>query len=82
MTYVRTQIYLEPEQHLRLKAEAHRRSVSIAELIRKVLDEAFGREERPGDLTALIGIGTSEGGDVSTQKDRWVAEAIAAHHQR
>ena len=82
MAYVRTQIYLEPRQHHRLKEEAHQRGLSLAELLRRLIDEGLSEERWAGDLTPLIGLGASAGGDVSGQKDEWLARAIEANLNR
>lgn len=75
MQYVRTQIYLESAQHRLLKEEAHRLGVSLTELVRQLVAHALGDPRAGGDLTGLIGIETSAGGDISRDKDAWLAEA-------
>ena len=82
MPYVRTQIYLEPRQHGHLKEEAHRRGLSLAELLRRLVDEGLSEERLAGDLTPLMGLGASAGGDVSSQKDEWLARAVEADLNR
>ena len=82
MPYVRTQIYLEPRQHGRLKEEAHRQGLSLAELLRRLVDEGLSEERLARDLTPLIGLGASTGGDVSRQKDEWLARALEADFNR
>jgi hypothetical protein len=85
MALVRTQIYLEPEQHRLLKEEAHRRGTSLAQLLRALVDEGMGlapADHAGGDLSALAGIGDSAshgasgGSDVSRYKDAYLAEAL------
>lgn len=82
MSYVRTQIYLEPEQHQHLKEEAHRRGVSLAHLLRQLVDEATGSRRTAGDLTRIIGLGASGGGDIARHKDDYLAHAIERHRRR
>ena len=81
MQFVRTQIYLEPQQHQYLKDEAHRRGMSLAKLLRQLVDDAVGTPHRGGDLTGLIGLGRSRGGDIGSHKDEYIAQAIEQHRR-
>ena len=84
MEYVRTQIYLEPRQHRQLKHEAHRRGISLAQLLRELVDAGLGPAQTVGgDLTGLIALGDSTrpgqpAGDIGRHKDRYLADAVAA----
>jgi hypothetical protein len=80
--YVRTQIYLEPEQHRFLKGEAHRRGVSLAHLLRQLVDEATGARRAGGDLTRIVGLGHSGGGDIAHYEDDYVAHAVEQRDRR
>ena len=83
MPYVRTQVYLEPDQHRALKDEAHRRGMSLAHLLREIVDEARGDAKAAGDLTSLIGVaGTGEPSDVSRHKDEYISQAVSEHRRR
>ena len=65
MGVVRTQVYLREEQHEFLREEAHRRRVSIAELVRQILDQfvaSRGDMGRPAAESAAIGAAPKEGG--------------------
>ncbi|MCG6939823.1 MAG: ribbon-helix-helix domain-containing protein [Thiohalocapsa sp.] len=68
----RTQISLEPEQYRRLGDEARRRGISLAALIRGLIDEHLDRSQPPADdpLDALIGIGEGSGEPVGRDHDR------------
>jgi len=68
LQYVRTQVYLEPDQHWRLKSEAHRRGISLASLLRQLVDDASGTAPSRSDLSRIIGLGKSAGGDVAGHK--------------
>ncbi|MBK1706060.1 hypothetical protein CKO40_16230 [Halochromatium glycolicum] len=59
----RTQISLEPDQYQRLGDEARRRGISLAALIRSLIDEHLGRDQPPekDPLDALIGVGEGSG---------------------
>ena len=58
MRYVRTQIYLEPDDHRRLSDEAHARGLSLTALIREIVS-GFVRGNaplRPEGFASIIGI--------------------------
>ncbi len=86
MQHQRTQIYLDPSQHAALLQEARRLSISLAGLIRKLVDEHFSHkrnaapdaESRRSAALSLIGLGSSGFQDVSVNKDRYLAEAVDA----
>lgn len=48
MRVVRTQVYLRKEQHEFLREEAHRQHISLAELLRRVVESYMASEERKG----------------------------------
>lgn len=50
----RTQIYLSDEQRRLLDRAARREGVSVAEVIRRAVDEHLGRRERRGDAEAAL----------------------------
>lgn len=87
MLQLRTQIYLEPAQHAALLKEARRRGISLAGVIRELVDEhllarderAPGAEERREAALGLIGLGRSGLSDVSARADHYLSEAI---HER
>lgn len=67
----RTQISLEPEQYRQLGEEARLRGISLAALIRNLIDEHLGRqrpEQDPRD--DLIGIGQGSGEPVGREHNR------------
>lgn len=67
----RTQISLEPEQYRRLGDEARQRSISLAALIRGLIDEHLDRSPTAEDpLAGLIGIGEGSGEPVGREHDR------------
>jgi predicted DNA-binding ribbon-helix-helix protein len=51
---VRTQIQLSKEQHRGLKAIAHRRGISLAAVIRELVDEALARAGDADDYDARV----------------------------
>lgn len=84
MLQQRTQIYLEPRQHAILIEEARRLGLSLAGVIRRIVDEHFARKEgsaqdfegRKKAALSLIGLGASGLSDVSAKPDEYLAGAI------
>jgi hypothetical protein len=81
---VRTQIQLTEQQARRLRAEAHDRGVSLAEMIRRCVDKGLADEGADrGALYAraarLVGRFRDRRGthDVSSKHDRYLDEAFA-----
>jgi hypothetical protein len=87
MRYQRTQIYLDPEKHAKLIAEARERGISLAALLREVVDEHVSEkapryDERSWD--ALIGIVDDDGppSDIAKHKDEYIAEAMSGVYEK
>ena len=78
----RTQIYLEPEQHRRVKTRAAEMGVSMAEYLRTMIERDLGGSAGGGDVSAIIGLGDSGGSDVAQHKDQYVGAALDAARQR
>lgn len=78
---IRTQIQLTDEQMERLRSAAERAHVSIAEIIRRAVDEVVGRREaraedlqrRARELAGKFGSGRD---DVSSSHDEHLANAF------
>jgi hypothetical protein len=77
---IRTQIQLEERQYQRLRQLAHSNRVSLAETVRRLLDQQLGLaaegEDRcgPRALLDIAGIGRSGLGDLGRNHDHWLAE--------
>jgi hypothetical protein len=76
---IRTQISLTPEQMRRLRAEARRRGVPIAEVVRDAIDRTVprdpeGREPRFDRALAATGRFRSGSGDVAARHDEIAGE--------
>jgi hypothetical protein len=56
MRFQRTQIYLDPEEHRRLLAEAAERGLSLAEHLRRVIGARTGEPAIPYDARSFDGI--------------------------
>lgn len=76
----RTQVLLTEEQVRRLREEAARRGVSMAEIIRQALQEHLIRRQRQklhSRALAAVGRFSSGRSDVSKEHDRELEEAYA-----
>lgn len=85
MTYQRTQIYLDPDDHRRLVEEARRRGVSLAALLREIVHERFAPRSAPDGegFQALVGIiDTGELTDIAHREDAYKADALDARYRK
>jgi len=80
MSFVRTQVYLKPEHHSFLKEEAKKHKVSVAELLRCILDDYMQRSKAKEDFMQIVALGHSGLQDVSAKHDQYLAEALQAEH--
>lgn len=83
----RTMIYLDPEHHRALRAEAAREGVSMAELLRRLvgryLAERRGSARVPAEAyLRLVGLGRSGRSDISERHDAYLAEALRRERAR
>jgi hypothetical protein len=77
----RTQIYLDVEQHQTLVELAARQGISLAELMRRIVDEYLQQREQftkpdRGVYFRLVGLGASGRSDVSEHHDRYLGEVL------
>ena len=85
MAYQRTQIYLDADDHRRLRDEAHRRGLSLAALLREIVRERLAPRPPPdlAGFDALIGIVDSgEPTDVARHEDDYKADALDARYRK
>lgn len=75
---VRTQISLDSELHIRVRARALALGVSLAEYIRRLVDQDLAEKPRSVDRSIIFDLGASETSDIATQKDQMIADATAA----
>lgn len=83
MPYTRTQVYLDSEQRRRLQEEARRQGLSMAELLRRIIDEHLRRRRKPNReaYLSIVGIGRDPCPDVSECHDRYLGEGLGhVHH--
>ncbi len=76
MLLKRTQIYLEPKQHCQLKKAAAERGISMAELLRRILNQYLHNQQPEEAYLRIVSLGKSGRTDVSEQHDRYLAEAL------
>ena len=76
MAKKRTQIYLDPEVHRRLKERAKEEGISLAELIRRMARDYLRKEASPRDYLAIVGLGQSGKTDISEKHDEYLAQAL------
>lgn len=83
---MRTQIYLEPSQHAALVKESRRLGLSLAGIIRKLIEDhilgkaegAPSRLEQKKAALSLISLGKSGVRDISEKVDEYLGQAILA----
>ena len=75
---MRTQIALEAEQHALVKQKAASLGITMAEYIRRLVDQDLAGGRTNADVSAIIGIGRSGGSDIAAEGQAATAEAIAA----
>ena len=80
--YVRTQVYLRQEQHHRLIQEAKSRGISLAELLRRIVDQHLhaGQKAPKEAYLSIVGIGEDSAQDVSIRHDKYLGESLAREH--
>lgn len=74
----RTTVMLPDKLDQRLRREARRRGVPLAELVREALASYFPAEQS-GELS-FFAVGEGEPDDVAARSDEFVADAIARRH--
>ena len=79
---VRTQITLDSECHALARARAAEFGISLAEYMRRLVDQDLTGPYRNVDRSIVFDLGASEGTDIASDKDRMVGEAIGAGKRR
>jgi len=82
MVKKRTQIYLDPEVHRRLKERAKEEGISLAELIRRIARDYLRKEALPRDYLAIVGLGQSGKTNISEKHDEYLAQALSDENLR
>ena len=79
---VRTQISLNSELHTRIRARAAALDISLAEYIRRLVNQDLAESPRRIDRSIVFDLGSSEGTDIASEKARMIGEAIGAWKRR
>lgn len=79
-------VYLDPQEHRKLRQEARALGISMAELVRRLVHEYLlgnsGAAPVPrGTFLKIVALGKSGRRDVSEQHDRYLGEALRREHQ-
>jgi anti-sigma factor ChrR (cupin superfamily) len=85
MTFKRTQIYLDPDDHRRLAAEARRRGMSMTALLREIVHRSVAPSSTTdGDgFEAVIGlIDTEEPTDIAKDAHDYAAAVLNARYDK
>jgi len=74
---VRTQIQFDERQYQRIRSLAHRRRVSVAETVRRLVDRGLRHEDEPAGpefnaLLAAAGVGASGLSDLGRRHDHYL----------
>lgn len=81
----KTQIYLQPMQHEALREEAHVRHLSLAALLREIVQEYItSRAHSPGPppmdvYMSIVGMGKGGASDISERHDEYFGRAVDEH---
>ena len=76
----RTQISLPAEDLSKAKTRAAGLGISLAEYIRRLIADDLGGHRPVVDVSAIFGLGSSGGSDVSQHKDEYVGAAVEAEY--
>ena len=79
---VRTQISLESERHAEARARAAAHGISLAEYVRRLVEQDLAAQPRGVDRSVVFDLGTSRGTDIASDKARMIAEATGAAKRR
>ena len=82
MTFIRTQIYLDPDDHRALVEEAEKRGTSLTGLLREIVGLWLARDEPPRGFDAIIGIVDGEPTDIATKGREYMDEAMKHLYER
>ena len=73
---MRTQIALEPEQHSGVKRKAAELGISMAEYIRRLIEQDLSTPRPQADITSIFALGNSGGSDIASEGKSGVADAV------
>lgn len=79
---IRTQISLNAEIHTRVRARAGELGISLAEYMRRLVDQDLSQPPRKIDRSMVFDLGASQRTDIASEKSRMIGEAIGAAKRR
>ena len=79
---MRTQIALNPEQHARVRRKATELGISMAEYIRRLVDQDLATVRTHADLASITGLFDSGGSDIASERTEATRRAIAERAAR
>lgn len=79
---VRTPISLASELHAQARARVSECGISFAEYIRRLVARDLVESARSVDRSLVFDLGSAGGSDVSSEKDRMIADAMSAGKRR
>ena len=82
----RTMVYFDTEEHRRLRAEAGKHGISMAELLRRLVRQYFEQSTKRfaprAPLPKIVGLGSSGRRDISEKHDEYLGKALRHEHSR
>lgn len=79
---VRIQISLSAEVHTRVHRRAADLGISLAEYMRRLVDQDLSRSPGNTDRSLVFDLGSSKRMNIASEKSRMIAEAIGARKRR
>lgn len=74
---MRTQIALSQEQHAGVRRKAGELGISMAEYIRRLVDQDLVETRTHADLTSITGLFNTGGSDIAKERPQAIRTAIA-----
>jgi hypothetical protein len=74
---VRMQVTLDSELQKRAKERAAQLGISLAELVRRLVQRDLGETPASVDVSLVCKLGRSDGSDIARRKDEMLGEATA-----
>ena len=79
---IQTQITLSPEQHVQVRKRATELGISMAEYIRRLIDQDLDSPRPQADLDSIIGLFASGGSDIATDRTEAIRNAVTERAAR
>ena len=79
---IQTQITLSPEQHVQVKRRATELGISMAEYIRRLVDQDLDAPRPQSDLASIVRLFASGGSDIATERTEAIRSAVTERATR